>query len=205
MKKIIALICTLALCITLTACRGDSKGDGKSKLEGLEFTRAYACVDYLNVFNDFEALENASDLVVVGEFIGDSKVCWDTFTNYDNLTSSCLMKITKVLSGDAKVGQLINVLQNEGVLENEFVTGSQLTPMQKGDEWVFCLVYSEAHAACCDGYYCLGDGDIEGRFPTKNADSNQKMCFSDYPELGVYDRANFNERFYSELVEKYGV
>lgn len=207
MKKIISMIAASALCLALTAC--NSTNSKKHIFEGLTF--AGAAGDYIIInIDSFDDVEQMSDLVVVGEFIDDASVCYEEY-RYNSyfekdvivdIVSSCPMKITRVLSGDAKVGDVVNVLQNEGIWEDRFFSLCPLTPMQNGDEWVFCLSRSYIEYEQCDGYWCLGP---IGRYPTSNIGSNEVMCFSDHPELGVYDEMDFNEKIYNELVEKYGI
>ncbi len=206
MKKNISIIAALTTCITLTACNNEPAAQ-KSRFEGISIVRGHT--DYISFTESFSDVEKFSDFIVVGEFIDDSSVCYERYRHDDrfnkdllvDIVSSCPMKITKVLYGDAKEGDVVNVLQQEGIHNDKFITLSPLTPMQKGDEWIFCLAYSNQENY--EGYWCIGDSF--GRYPTKNASSNEIMCFSDYPELGVYEKSDFYEDFYNELVEKYGI
>lgn len=206
MKKLFTLITALVLCTSLTACNTSAHSE-KSRFEGVEIARAHS--NYISFVESFEDVEKFSDLIVVGEFIDDSEVCYTRFSHDRRIekdipveiVSSCPMKITKVLSGDAKAGDIIDVHQREGLYEGKFITLSPLTPMQKGDEWIFCLSYS--HKENYKGYWCIGGS--YGRYPTKNAASNERICFSDYPELGVYEKSDFCEDYYNELVKKYDV
>lgn len=207
MKKIISIIVALMVCSALTACNGTNSK--KHRFEGLIFVNSVG--DCLSNLDSFDAVERVSEFVVVGEFIDDASVCYEGYM-YDgyfendiliNIISSCPMKITRVLSGDAKVGDVVNVLQREGIWKDRFVSFSHLTPMQKGDEWVFCLRRSDPESEHCEGYWCIGVKS--GRYPTSNVGANETMCFSDHPELGVYEKYDFNEKIYNELVEKYGI
>lgn len=205
MKKLITVITALALCLVLTGCNSAPKTT--SRFEGMKFAKTET--DGIKLAKTFDDVIDMSDFIVVGEFIDDSEVVRE-FQVYDqnlkkdltvDVVSACPMRITKVLYGDAEIGDIVNVLQAEGVCNNVFMTRSLLTPMQKGDEWIFCLSRAKSHDL--DGYWCVGQSD--GRYPTNNVGSNETMCFSDYPELGVYQRSDFNEKFYNELVEKYGI
>lgn len=206
MKKITAIFCTFALCASLTACSSAPESK-KNRFEGLSLVRSH--MDYISFVQDFSDIEKFSDFIVVGEFIDDSTVCYERYQHDDRsdkdllveIVSSCPMKITKVLYGDAAVGDVVDVIQHEGIHNDRFVTLSPLTPMQKGDEWVFCLSYSKTDNY--EGYRCIGNS--WGRYPTKNVGSNEIMCFSNYPEFGVYEKGDFNEEFYNELVEKYDI
>ena len=216
MKKLLMLIASLTVCMALTACSNitennigetESRFTEKRSLEGLKIVRS---MDYtVSLIKTFEDLESESDLVVIGEFIDNPSTCYKQY-EYDDffqkdlliaIASSCPIKITKVLAGDAQVGDVINVLQEEGIHNERFISNSKLTPMQMGDEWVFCLTRS-VNEKYGGGYWCVSDN--KGRYPTKKSASNEVMCFSDYPELGVYEQSDFNEEFYNKLIEKYG-
>ncbi len=176
----------------------------KCDLNKYKFVRLIS--DSVSLIHTFEDLEAKSELIVVGEFINNSKTCYLRSENGEiprnaEGYSSCPMKITRVLAGSARVGDVINVFQNEWYSDGRFLTDSKLTPMQMGDEWLFCLKH--AFDEYGDGWWCVGGS--KGRYPTKNSGSNETMCFSAYPELGVYDRSDFQEEFYNKLVEKYDI
>lgn len=198
MKKIISLISALAICLTLTACNSE-----KNRFEGLKLVKSDNF--YVSFVNNLEDLESYSDLIVVGKFIGDSEQCYERHSDNGALVevaSSCPMKITKVLSGDANVGDVVNVFQAEGIYNGSFISDSELTPMQNGDEWLFCLGRN-SDERLPEGYWCVSD--YKGRYPTSNSGSNEIMCFSDHPELGIYDEEYFQEDLYNELVKKYDI
>ncbi len=198
MKKFLSILAILTVCLTFTACRGE-----KNRFEGLKLVKSDKY--FISLANSLEDLESYSDLIVIGEFIGDSEHCCERYSDNGALTevvSSCPMKITKVLSGDAKVGDVVDVFQKEGIYNDTFISDSELTPMQNGDEWLFCLSRS-SEERLPDGYWCVSD--YKGRYPTSNSGSNEIICFSDRPELGVYNEEFFQEDLYNELVEKYGI
>lgn len=211
MKKILSIFLLLTICGALTACNTSELSNTEEKnFSELKFVNVHA--DYIHLSKSFDDIEESSDFVVVGEFIDDASVCYERYVYEDyfkkdvlrGIISSCPMKITKVLSdnsGNAKVGDVVNVLQWEGIWEDRFITTSALTPMLKGDEWVFCLSYTKTENY--EGYVC--EGGCAGRYPTSNVSSNNKMCFSDYPELGVYNKDDFREDYYNQLLEKYDV
>lgn len=206
MKKLLTLITTLVLCVFLTACNTAEQNE-KSRFEGMKFLRTSA--DGIKLSKTFDDVIELSDFIVVGEFIDDSEIVWEYQLHDDrfnkdvtvDVVSSCPMKITKVLYGDANEGDIVNVLQAEGVLGEVFMTRSMLTPMQKGDEWIFCLSRAKTHDL--NGYWCVGESD--GRYPSPNSDSNEIMCFSDYPDLGVYEESDFNSEFYDQLKAKFNI
>ncbi len=206
MKKILSIIAILTICGTLTACNTSTVNEsGTKSLEELKFVHVES--DRVIFCKNFDDVEKASEFVVVGKFIDDEKVCYERYAYEEyfqkdvlvEIVSSCPMQITKVLSGNAKVGDVVNVLQSEGIWEDRFISHSALTPMQKDDEWVFCLCRSNSENY--DGYWCVADS--LGRYPTQNSSANEKMCFSDYPEFGVYNKGDFKEDYYNQLVKKY--
>lgn len=209
MKKIISIISALALCVTLTACNtaGENESVVVTKRNLENYRKSDVLIDFISLTETFEDLEAESELIVIGEFINNSTTCYlldsrgfeikGTYGGY----SSCPMRITKVLAGDARVGDVINVLQDEWYSDECFHTASNLTPMQMGDEWVFCLKHA-TDERYGDGYWCVSDN--KGRYPTKNSGSNEAVCFSDYPALGVYEESDFQEELYNQLLEKYG-
>ncbi len=206
MKKFFLIIALLMVGMTLTACsttgennirENESKVIEKRSLEGLEPVRS---MDYtISFVHTFEDLEERSDLIVIGEFIDNPKTCYN---KTPNIISSCPMRVTQVLAGDVQVGDVLTIYQLEGIEDDRFFSRSNLTPMQMGDEWFFCLGRDIDEDFNVDGYWCVSDN--KGRYPTKNSGSNEAVCFSNYPELGVYEESDFQEEFYDQLLEKYG-
>ncbi len=158
-----------------------------------------------------EELEKYSDIAVVGEFIDDSvsdiEYEYSDFFGKDIITlarSYNVIEVKQVLMGDVKVGDKLTVTQLEGSVDGKMYSWSELTPMTKGDEWIFFLDRDDK-----DHYWVTCDSD--GRFPTKNsAEKNRRMTFKnvDFPDsyqLGVYDKQSFNQSIYDEIVEKYDV
>lgn len=201
MKKILSIIAVLTVCTILTACSSVTKNGGRKSLEGLELVRISSYT--ISTVKSFEDLERESELIVIGEFIDDPEVCYKRYSGNSvaEIASLCPMKITKVLAGDADIGDVVNVFQKSGIYNDKFITSSKLTPMQNGDEWVFCL-WQNSDERIPEGYWCVSDN--KGRYPAQNSASNEVMCFSDSPELGVYDQDDFQEEFYNKLLEKYG-
>ena len=201
MKKIIAIIAVLSACAALTACNKASEnahGFDDIKLVRTGFTDR-------RVFEDLAALEDHVDLMVVGKFIDDSeqneRYRYSEFFGKDILyfvTSKNTIEVEKVLIGNANIGDTLQIVQEYGIVDGDLVTFSDLTPMQKGDEWLFFLTKDSD----LDVYYCVGDSD--GRYPVPNAE-NEPMPLSDCPDLGVYDEQNFQRDIYNEILEKYDI
>lgn len=201
-KTIVSAICACALCVSLTACSQTPKEIPKD-FSGIELLK-WGETDR-RVYDDLETLEESSDLVVVGTFIEDSVQDLDyhysEFFGKDilaNVESINTIKVSRVIKGDVKEGDTVKIGQGYAVEDGQLITFSDLTPMVNGDTWVFFL----STANDCGYYWCTGDSD--GRYPV-SAVQNQSLAVSEYSALGVYDRQNFKDDIYSELVEKYGV
>ena len=208
MKKIISIISALALCATLTACNkteNDTANETANDFSGIKLVR-WGYTDR-EVFDTLEELEWVSDIAVVGTFIEDS--VQDLHYHYSEVygkdiiglvTSDNKIKITRVLKGDVEVGDCVKIRQGYAIDEGMLITRSDLTPMIKGDSWIFFLNYTEGDD---DGvYWCTGDSD--GRYPVSTV-QNQTLAISEYSELGVYDRKDFKDEIYNEIIEKYGI
>ncbi len=202
MKKLISIIAALAACVLLTACNGTTE---KNAFSDLELVRT-GMSDRI-VIDDLDALEKFNEIAVVGEFINDAEtdVTYEYSAHFEkdiitDIRSYNTIKVTNVLRGDINVGDELTIGQRYGVAEGKLITFSDLTPMQKGDEWIFFL-RKETNA---DIYWCCGDSDA--RFPTKiSASRNSRLAFADSWQLGVYDEADFRQDIYDEIVEKYDV
>lgn len=199
MKKIVSIIAALATCLVLAGC-GNTPANN---FDGLKLTRT--ATDRLRFFT-LESIEEASDIVVVGTFVNDpvQRVEYISLPGFDHevvddAITTCTMKISRVMKGNVSVDDEIKVSMRYGIVDGELLTSSSLTPMQKGDEWVFFL----RKQSDADVYWHRGDSD--GRYPTKKSSENKIMPLSDAPELGVYNETDFNEKIYNELVEKYNV
>ena len=201
-KTIVSAICACALCVSLTACSQTPKEIPKD-FSGIELLK-WGETDR-RVYDDLETLEESSDLVVVGTFIEDSVQDLDyhysEFFGKDilaNVESINTIKVSRVIKGDVKEGDTVKIGQGYAVEDGQLITFSDLTPMVNGDTWVFFL----STANDCGYYWCTGDSD--GRYPVSTV-QNQSLAVSEYSALGVYDRQNFKDEIYGELVEKYGV
>lgn len=202
MKKIISIITLLAACVTLTACAqsAESLDDGFSNLELVN----PGMTDRL-LMKDLEMLEDWSQIAVVGKFVGDTvqdiEYMYDGYFEKDiivDVMSENTIEVSRVLMGDVNVGDELRIVQRYAVVDGQLITFSDLTPMQKGDEWVFFL----RNVRDTDKYIC--SADTQSRFPVGGAENNP-MTLSDAPELGVYEEVHFDRVLYNEIVEKYSV
>ncbi|MDE7398853.1 MAG: hypothetical protein K2N06_04905 [Oscillospiraceae bacterium] len=202
MKKIISMISAIVVCLALAGCKKSQTSF--DKFENLELVRT-GFVDRI-VYYDLESLETASDIAVIGKFIGETEqkeeYHYSEFFGKDILhwvSSTNTIEVKKVLMGDVNVGDKLKVTQWYGIVDDKLITFSNLTPIQKGDEWVFFLELEPTIDNC---YWCTGDSD--GRYPVSNS-SNNPMPLSECPELGVYDEMDFKNEIYSEILERYDI
>lgn len=161
------------------------------------------------LYRDYDSLYEASELIVIGEFVADATQTIQT--RYDaNLecdviydgTASNTFKIEKVLKGDIESGATITISQRYIVDEDksQIISFSRLTPMEKGTKWIYCLMpYSKES----ESYWTAGD--YTGRYPYK------EIVYEDYVDdkysandLGILQRGLFYGTYniYKTLVEK---
>lgn len=202
MKKIISIISALALCATLTACNktGNETANDFSGIKVLRWGKADR-----EVYHTLDQLERACSIAVVGTFIEDSvpdpDYHYDAFFGKEvigSVISDNKIEVTQVLKGDVKAGDCLKIRQGYAIDNGELISRSDLTPMIKGDTWIFFLGCIEE----ADVYWCTGDSD--GRYPVSTV-QNQSIAISEYSELGVYNREDFKNEIYNEIVEKYGI
>ena len=128
-------------------------------------------------------LAQTSQLVVTGHFTDNTR---QTVTQTYNealgrwVLSSCRstnsFTVDRVIRGDASEGDAITIEQDYAYLEdeNKLVSYSGLTPMNKGEKWIYFLNYDKENDCYCANY------DAAGRYPLEYED------VLDY-ELGIYD------------------
>ncbi len=184
--------------------------------------------DYPNPskFKSYEELADYSQLVVMGSFTSESGQVAQTyelpdfsqamkagyFNKYITFNS---FKVEKVLKSNGKVwaGDEILIAQPYTIYTNSIdkypsnediptlYSFSQLTPMLKGDKWVYFLTENSG-----DYPEIFGDqsysavNDYEGRYPVPD----EENPYFEYRENtnGVVAPAVFNQGIYSELKEK---
>lgn len=202
MKKIISIITVFTVCAALTACSTEEESVVPDKYDGLELVR-WDCDMYL--YDSLAKLEKDSHLIVIGEFIGEDRQDIDYQYDVDfekdiitNVKSTNTIRISKVFKGDVEEGDCVDIHQRYGITDGRLVSFSDLTPMQKGDEWLFFLKSSSDQ----NGYWCASD--TYGRYPVPNVE-NEPMPLSDSPNLGVYSEQNFQKDIYNEILEKYDI
>lgn len=123
-----------------------------------------------SIYYFIDDLEAATDIIVIGEFIEEdtqkAKYQYETDDVHMFLTdiySTNVIEIKKVLKGKVE-SDTIKVSQSYGIEEDtgRLITFSELTPMKKGESWIFFLRYNEEN----ETYWCVGD--YSGRYPVPN-------------------------------------
>ncbi|MDD6058896.1 MAG: hypothetical protein PUB97_00765 [Ruminococcus sp.] len=173
------------------------------------------------VYRSLEELEKASDLVVIGEYSADAKqnISYEYSEQFGkdimvDAVSTGNITVKKVLKGDTNK-KVLNISQRYGTDDkNRLITFSEMTPMKKGDEWIFFLYYDES----TDTYWC--SGDYTGRYPVpdaeldsickaysaqteNNTDKASQTVQPDADVFGVYDKGLINLDLYSDIISTY--
>ncbi len=147
----------------------------------------------------FEDLAEKSSAVVVGTFVDDARqnVPLTGMIKYSEMESYNKLCIDKVFKGEVKVGEEIVISDNYCVNEGKlFFMGSlALTPMIKGEQWVYFLDKSGDG----DYYDCLGCTD--GRYPVPGSEKTFVLT-GDY--RGVFDESGFNSGAYEDVKKMLG-
>lgn len=122
------------------------------------------------VYWNLPELTAAADLIVIGEYGKETEQTLEYEYSAEfgkeiltDAVSENVISIKKVLKGELP-DEPIKISQRYGILEdrNRLVTFSNMTPMEKGAEWIFFLYYDEIG----DTYWCAGD--YTGRYPVPN-------------------------------------
>lgn len=180
----------------------------------------YLCDEYPYACNgsnykSYDELAADSSLIVVGTFIDDTSQVTDDHdapdfvkvmaaSSYNKYVSFNTLKVEKVLKSDGQAweGDEIVIAQPFVNADGGMYSLSQLTPMIKGDKWVYFLnQYSDSYPEETYGkgaYYSVND--YEGRYPVPGSE-NSPFKYRENTN-GVVAPAVFNESVYSELEEK---
>ena len=154
MIKIKVLMLVAACAVFMTGCNGSDKS--VSQTDHTDATKEDTSTERIDVvkvegdrrvYYSLDELERFSQIAVIGEFTNDTEQKLDY--EYDsefgkeilvNATSWNEIKVIKVLKGDVPDG-LVKISQRYGIQEEpkQLVTFSEMTPIRKGDKWVFFL------------------------------------------------------------------
>lgn len=162
----------------------------------------------------YEELAEDSELVVMGTFIDYTGQVTDGFdvpdfaqemyaSSWSKYISFNTLKVEKVLKSNGMVweGDEIAITQPYVTADGSMYSFSQLTPMIKGDKWVYFLNRNSSYPEEVFGVQSYSPvNDSEGRYPVPD---NENAPFQ-YREntKGVLAPAEFNEGIYSELKDK---
>lgn len=177
--------------------------------------------DYPNpsMFSSYDQLAEYSQLVVMGTFTNDSgqetaetdipdfrqDVSASRSNKYISFNS---LKVEKVLKGNGKVwaGDEIIITQPYTVVydiddEYNLYSFSQLTPMQKGDKWIYFLNPNIDYPEEIWGDQSYSAvNDYEGRYPVPG-EENAPFKYRENVN-GIVSPAVFNQSIYNELGER---
>lgn len=174
------------------------------------------------LFDNLSDLEGASELIIIGQ-VQDTQqqLDYEYSSEYGkdilmDATSYSKVKVLKVLSGDIDTDEVV-VKHECGVLEEEkqLVTFSEMTPLEKGDVWIFFLYeeFLEEDAEDVDEdflqntYWCTGD--YTGRYPMPDESLLEEIDVTIISEevkslnYGVWEESNAQHDLYMEILEKY--
>lgn len=229
MKKFITAISICAMILTtLAGCSSSNRNSAGSEnsLVDIESYPETPRTDYSTiklvasnmgdrvVIKDLAELENGAKAIVVGTFIENAHQ--EEYTEYDgdfkkdiliNIKSINTIKVSKVLSGDVNIGDELKIVQSYGIYENRLISNSCLTPMVNGDTWLFFLgkAINGDYLKEENCWVCLGDND--GRYPVPDASYQKTLTFSnrsvESANLGVYDKGEFRQDIYNDILKKY--
>ena len=255
MKKIIT-ISILTIALLLTACSDVTRGEDRvlnvspipsntddiaevGIFHGNRMT--YPTLQHLLERADWGAnvKENFSaDLVVIGEFIEETQAGfryqYDDYFKKDVVFDAHAynqLLVTEVLKGKVKVGDTITVMQRYAFDEerNMLLSFDEMTPMHKGDRWIYFLKYdnyADAYesAGLVDGRYPIPNKDImrtmeefpkEARELNENySERNRKIWVEsrdkaiediDIYSLGVFNKYDFNFVIYDQILEHFQI
>jgi hypothetical protein len=228
MKKLVVSI--LAVVLFITAC------SNSETLSGFTIDNAVGVVvandgfdmilldEYGNVSNFDLQLLLGSDLVVIGEFVED---CYSRHSYFyspshgreivrDALSFNQL-QIIDVLQGEAQVGDVITVAQYYYVDdEGTFVSFDGLTPMRKGDRWIYFLSNLSETAESIeflgqfndveptdylDTYFVTGYRNA--RFPVPSTE--RPMRSSEPATFGMFNREDFPSGLHNEILNHFQI
>ena len=166
-------------------------------------------VEPTTVYDNFDDLLAASDLVVAGTFLDYPYQTQDPLIdaehpfppNYIYLPPHSLnrLQVDKVLCGDAEIGDELIIYAYGGVMGSCFYSGENaLTPMLKGDSWIYFL--REVFDSDGTVFYVPTVSGTSSRYPIP--DTHNTFVFSNNT-LGVFDEKYFNTEINEQTQKLY--
>lgn len=140
----------------------------------------------------YDDVFNRSKFIVAGEFIDDAYQ--QIFDDEDGIRGSSYNKfrVDKVYGGDIEEGQVIIIRQDSFVYNGTFYDIDNMTPMIKGDKWLYCLTKTDG--------ICYPYMNSNGRYPIPGS-GNAKLDFAD-GYYGVYNDEYANREVYERLLNE---
>lgn len=162
------------------------------------------------LYFDFETLNQAAELVVIGSFSDDAtQVVKTTYSEefgkdviYNGISTNTFT-IEQVLKGTPE-GETIRISQRY-VFDEEFgqlISFGDMTPMEKGSKWIYFLIYDPQEQV----YYAAGD--YTGRYPYRNIELSELEKESYTPaEIGLFSPYMFARIYtvYQKVLEFYQI
>ncbi|MBD5129274.1 MAG: M23 family metallopeptidase [Ruminococcaceae bacterium] len=144
---------------------------------------------YDEMFNE----KYGCEYIVSGEFIDDTHQ-WYKKSYGDYVGKSYnKFRIDKVYKGDIEEGQVVMIEQNGFAADGKYYVSDNLTPMIKGDKWLYCL---SKH-----GGICSARNYGNGRYPLPGS-QNKSLEFGEY---GVINSQYANTKMYERLLTELGI
>lgn len=140
----------------------------------------------------YDDVFNRSKFIVAGEFIDDAYQ--QIFDDVDGVRGCSYNKfrVDKVYGGDIEAGQVIIIRQDSFVYNGTFYDIDNMTPMIKGDKWLYCLTKTDG--------ICYPYMNSNGRYPIPGS-GNAKLDFAD-GYYGVYNDEYANREVYERLLKE---
>lgn len=172
MRRLLLTITSVLLLVTVIGC-----GANKPVLSTKEKLEIIQVDGDRIVYNNISDLVSSADLIVIGQFekTTSQELKYEYSAEYNkdilvNAISTNEILVQKVLKGNIN-NDTLKISQRYGVIDelNQLITFSEMTQMEKGDQWIFFLKYDDIN----DTYWC--SGDYSGRYPVPN-EALKKVC-----------------------------
>lgn len=173
------------------------------------------CLEFPYYIDTYRTALSLCEIAVVGEFVDVPRqdIDPDDYTEIypESFHSYNIFRIDRVLKGGTEtdkvaVGDEIVIEQDYAVKGGSILSKSKLTPMLKGDRWVYFLNYSDELSVYYPAY------DYMSRFPDPyyhhiyNRDPDLKECANRFlpamtNKYGLTDANDFNQGIFRTLTE----
>lgn len=161
------------------------------------------CVEYAKYYESYEELATDSLMVVAGTLVDDTRQAdTEAIDPYNGTYASFnKLKVTKVLKGDVKAGDVLTISDAYAVYDGGVIASTLLTPMIKGDNWIYFLQRLSNEVS--EQYDFLGEcyctvGGYQGRYPVP-FNENKKFPYVENENGVVTPGGKFNQKIYDEI------